>query len=144
MRPLTDLVAGSRRVAAGDFDFRIKLATRDEMGELGEAFNSMTARFQEIRDDLDNQVQERTRQVIRNEQLASVGFLAAVSHTKSIIRWPASPCAPNRSKAASPTCARRQKKTPGMSISTRLAKRSTSRNGTQHDSKRSVSLQGDY
>lgn len=81
LRPLHELVAGSRRVAGGDFDYRIKLATRDEMAELGEAFNSMTARFQEIRDDLDNQVQERTRQVIRNEQLASVGFLAAgVAH----------------------------------------------------------------
>lgn len=81
MRPLTELVAGSRRVAGGDFDYRIKLETRDEMAELGEAFNSMTARFQEIRDDLDHQVQERTRQVIRNEQLASVGFLAAgVAH----------------------------------------------------------------
>jgi LysM repeat protein len=64
-------------VAGGDFDYRIKLQTRDEMAELGEALNSMTARFQEIRDDLDHQVQERTRQVIRNEQLASVGFLAA-------------------------------------------------------------------
>jgi signal transduction histidine kinase len=41
----------------------------------------MTARFQEIRDDLDCQVRERTKQVVRSEQMASVGFLAAgVAH----------------------------------------------------------------
>ena len=54
---------------------------KDEMAELAEAMNDMTARFQEIRDDLDRQVQERTKQVVRSEQLASVGFLAAgVAH----------------------------------------------------------------
>ena len=51
------------------------------MAELAEAMNAMTARFQAIHDDLENQVEERTRQVIRSEQLASVGFLAAgVAH----------------------------------------------------------------
>jgi signal transduction histidine kinase len=80
-RPLATLVEGSREVAAGKFDHRIRLDSSDEMGELAEAMNAMTARFQEIRDDLDCQVRERTKQVVRSEQLASVGFLAAgVAH----------------------------------------------------------------
>jgi two-component system NtrC family sensor kinase len=80
-RPLATLVQGSREVAAGKFDHRIHLDSDDEMRELAEAMNAMTARFQEIRDDLDRQVLERTKQVVRSEQLASVGFLAAgVAH----------------------------------------------------------------
>jgi two-component system, NtrC family, sensor kinase len=80
-RPLQTLVEGSREVAAGKFDHRIHLDSDDEMGELAEAMNAMTNRFQEVRDDLDRQVQERTKQVVRSEQLASVGFLAAgVAH----------------------------------------------------------------
>ena len=79
--PLQVLVDGSRLVAAGHFDHRIKINARDEIGELAEAMNAMTQRFCEIRDDLDRQVTERTNQVVRGEQLASVGFLAAgVSH----------------------------------------------------------------
>jgi len=51
------------------------------MAELAGAMNAMTARFRAIRDDLDHQVRERTKQVVRGEQLASVGFLAAgVAH----------------------------------------------------------------
>jgi signal transduction histidine kinase len=80
-RPLGTLVEGSRRVASGEFGHRIALDTRDEMAELADAMNDMTARFEAIRDDLDRQVRERTKQVVRSEQMASVGFLAAgVAH----------------------------------------------------------------
>jgi len=80
-KPLETLVEGSREVARGNFSHRIELGTQDELGELAESMNDMTARFQEVRDDLDRQVRLRTNQVVRSEQLASVGFLAAgVSH----------------------------------------------------------------
>lgn len=80
--PLRVLIRGSRRVARdGDFNHRILLDTHDEVAELAEAMNAMTDRFQRIRDDLDWQVKQRTKEVVRSEQLASVGFLAAgVAH----------------------------------------------------------------
>ena len=79
--PLQVLIEGSRRVAAGDFDHRIHLPTHDEVAELASAMNAMTARFQEIRDGLNREVKQRTKEVVRTEQLASVGFLAAgVAH----------------------------------------------------------------
>lgn len=80
-RPIRVLVKGSKKVAEGRFDYHITVGTQDEMQGLADAMNDMTARFRAIRDDLDRQVQERTKQVVRNEQLASVGFLAAgVAH----------------------------------------------------------------
>ncbi len=80
-QPIRSLYEGARRVAQGDFNYRIQIATHDEMGELAESFNQMTARFQDIAGDLDRQVNERSRQLVRSERLAAVGFLSAgVAH----------------------------------------------------------------
>ena len=79
--PLRKLHQGASRVAQGDFDYRLKPTGHDEMAELAESFNRMTERFQEIATDLDSQVRERSRQLIRSERLAGIGFLAAgVAH----------------------------------------------------------------
>ncbi|MGI9225825.1 MAG: sensor histidine kinase, partial [Woeseiaceae bacterium] len=43
--PIQDLVAGTRAVAAGDFDTRLPSPTRDEIGFLINSFNDMTQRL---------------------------------------------------------------------------------------------------
>jgi two-component system NtrC family sensor kinase len=79
--PIRDLEAGVVRVAKGDLAHRIEVHSGDEMEELGAAFNDMMQRLQDLYSDLARQVNERSRQLIRSERLASVGFLAAgVAH----------------------------------------------------------------
>jgi signal transduction histidine kinase len=81
LNPIRDLGAGVARVARGDFGHRIEVHSGDEMEELADAFNDMTDRLQELYGDLARQVNERSRQLVRSERLASVGFLAAgVAH----------------------------------------------------------------
>jgi len=79
--PVRDLEAGAERVAQGDFEHRIEVHSGDEMEDLSDAFNNMTGRLREMYRDLEHQVNERSRQLVRSERLASVGFLAAgVAH----------------------------------------------------------------
>jgi len=79
--PVRDLQEGVSRVASGDFDHRIQVHSSDEMQELADAFNDMTGRLRDMYRDLARQVNERSRQLVRSERLAGVGFLAAgVAH----------------------------------------------------------------
>lgn len=73
-RPITDLSNAARRVAAGDFDFRVPAADRsDEMGQLAARFNEMIARLGHLR--------ELEAQLHQAEQSAVVGRLAsAIAH----------------------------------------------------------------
>ena len=79
--PIRSLQAGVQRVAGGDFEHPIELNSGDELAELATAFNDMTRRLHDIYRDLERQVSERSRQLVRSERMVSVGFLAAgVAH----------------------------------------------------------------
>jgi two-component system, NtrC family, sensor kinase len=79
--PLRLLQRGVRHVARGSFNYKIDLQSGDEMQDLAEAFNDMTSKISVTYADLEQQVQERSRQLVRSERLAGVGFLAAgVAH----------------------------------------------------------------
>lgn len=56
------LESGTRRVGSGDLDYRISLASNDELGRLGRSFDKMTAELREMtvsRDDLEIEIRER-------------------------------------------------------------------------------------
>lgn len=81
--PLRTIAKGASRIANGDTDYRLQPVTRwdDEFSELTTNFNRMADRFQEAEDNLNAKVEERSRQLVRSERLAGVGFLAAgVAH----------------------------------------------------------------
>ena len=64
--PVRDLELGAGRVAQGDFEHRIEVHSGDEMEDLADAFNNMTGRLREIYRDLNRQVNERSRQLVRS------------------------------------------------------------------------------
>ena len=68
-RPIKYLSIAARRVAGGDFSFRVPANRRDEMGALAAAFNEMTAKLSRARE-LETQLHEA-------EKGAVVGRLAA-------------------------------------------------------------------
>ena len=79
--PIRQIQAGVQRVHRGEFGEPILLRSKDELEELANEFNAMTTRLKDIYSDLAQQVDDRSRQLVRSERLVSVGFLAAgVSH----------------------------------------------------------------
>src|SRR5580704_16988577 len=64
IRPVQDLIAGTRAVGKGDFGTRLPLPSRDEMGFLVHSFNDMTKRLRRASEEaaLNSQAVERERQ----------------------------------------------------------------------------------
>ena len=94
-RPVQKLIEGTRQISAGHLDYRIPLATRDEIGQLAGAFNDMAAVLQRAEQEnrlwsqtLEKRVEEKTAElkqihdeILQIEKMASLGKLSAtVAH----------------------------------------------------------------
>lgn len=81
MNPLRQLHGGVRRIASGTFDERLDERGSREFSELASDFNHMASELSHLYTDLEKKVQTKSRELVRSERLASVGFLAAgVAH----------------------------------------------------------------
>ena len=81
MAPLQRLRQGVRSLAAGEFDRRVKPGGSREFAELADEFNRMASELASFYRQLEEKVRETSRELVRSERLASVGFLAAgVAH----------------------------------------------------------------
>ena len=74
VRPIQDLVAGTRAVAKGDFDTRLPLTSHDEMGILVHSFNDMTKRLARTREEA-----RRSQQAVEAERANLAVILARLS-----------------------------------------------------------------
>jgi nitrogen fixation/metabolism regulation signal transduction histidine kinase len=74
VRPVQDLIAGTRAVGKGDFGTRLPLPSRDEMGFLVHSFNDMTKRLRRAREDT-----TRSQQAVERERERLSIILARLS-----------------------------------------------------------------
>jgi signal transduction histidine kinase len=81
MLPLGILRIGVRRIAAGHFAQRLTPRGGEEFVELAGEFNRMATELDGFYHQLEEKVAQKSRELIRSERLASVGYLAAgVAH----------------------------------------------------------------
>ena len=65
VRPIESIQVAAAKIGAGALDQRIDIRSRDELGALAEEFNQMAARLEASYVGLEQQVQERTRDLAR-------------------------------------------------------------------------------
>jgi two-component system, NtrC family, sensor kinase len=74
INPILALTRGTRALAAGRLDERVVVGTKDELGQLGDAFNNMADRLVELQED----VRKKERQATFGR--VAVGLVHDISH----------------------------------------------------------------
>jgi len=65
VRPIESIQVAAAKIGSGALNQRIEIASNDELGALAEEFNRMAARLQESYSNLEQKVEERTRELAR-------------------------------------------------------------------------------
>ena len=71
-RPLSELLRSARAVRTGSFKARVNATGPDEMGQLGQAFNSMVEQLAKLYGSLEKQVAEKTADLERKNRSLSL------------------------------------------------------------------------
>jgi len=77
LKPIRELARGAHELARGNFDYRVRAGSKDEIGELGQTFNLVAESIKQR----DAELEERARTMLESKRLATLGQLAAgVAH----------------------------------------------------------------
>jgi signal transduction histidine kinase len=55
VNPIRKLISGTRRIAKGELDCRVRISSQDELGELASSFNSMAGALAQMQENIRNQ-----------------------------------------------------------------------------------------
>ena len=91
LNPLAEIILLINKVSGGDFSFRARVSSYDEIGMLTEAFNSMLEELQKYKekveqlnlklkdkvDKVTEELKEKQTQLLESEKLASLGILSS-------------------------------------------------------------------
>ncbi|MDI6764745.1 MAG: ATP-binding protein, partial [Thermodesulfobacteriota bacterium] len=88
LKPIEKLASATEKITEGNLSHAVEIHSRDEIGDLARAFNQMTLQLKDSRNDLEKEVEERTRQLegniaeINNARTVALKMLESLQSAK--------------------------------------------------------------
>ena len=78
-RPIVSLTKTAEEIAGGNLNKKVEVKSKDEVGQLGDAFNVMTSKLKESYEGLEEKVKQRTFQLSKSNKLKDL-FMDIMRH----------------------------------------------------------------